>query len=117
MEELTLSQIQIDMLKIMIEAYENGTNFQLIMGRAAGKTTVGKIFNEYVRHKKENPSYKVLFTESGVNIMFGTMNFELFDGKGLPEPETPLIYRCEHHTESGPITEAHTEEIRKRLKK
>lgn len=74
MEELTLNKMQIYMLKTMIEAYEKGIDVSVRIGIASGKTTVMKIFNEYVRHKKENPGYKVSFTESGVNITFDTIN-------------------------------------------
>ena len=63
MEDLTLTQMQIEMLKTMIESYEKGNRVDLIIGRAAGKTTVGKIFNEYVCHKKENPDYKIVFKD------------------------------------------------------
>lgn len=66
MEELMLTQMQIAILKTMIEAYEKGSNVHLTLGMAAGKTTVMKIFNEYVRLKKANPSFRVEFNNNGV---------------------------------------------------
>ncbi len=153
MEELVLTQMQVNILKTMIEAYEKGINVQLALGMAAGKTTVMKIFNEYVRHKKENPDYKVSFSdigelltkggrsvnadkvfiddsnkkqpidyklipnENGFIYVWGTSTFELSEGDLKIEPLESFKFRCSSYDESGPITQAHTEEIRKRLKK
>jgi tRNA A37 threonylcarbamoyladenosine biosynthesis protein TsaE len=60
-EDLTLTKMQVEMLKIMIEAYEKGKDVSIQMGLASGKTTIVKIFNEYKSHKKENPNYKIAF--------------------------------------------------------
>lgn len=72
---------------------------------------------EELRNNKMPVDYKFTEIQNGFIFVSGTSTFELFDGKGLPEPETPLIYRCEHHTESGHITKAMIQEVRKRLKK
>lgn len=118
--------MQINILKIMIEAYEKGINIQMSLGMASGKTTVMKIFKEYVRLKKENPNYKFDFSKLVIDSEMA--DFEIFEGPSTPineirfkciplEPRVSLADYYKIETESGPINNAMIEEVKKRLKK